>query len=220
MAVNQSCQHFAACNQGSSNVFIRTWRDWFHFQGTFCRIGESWQLRRKPTKPINQGGLDISQHSKQEMSLKLHIYFFFFFSTDGNTYTQNGSYPSCRPQTVKYFSEFKSWPKQSFACSPQANVKAGTKPSPISMSLKAVSLPHTSVKYSPFKVKLIALSVRSSMQPITSFSRHVLPKFSDPLCHLRAWKGNYTNWITACSPGLYQWYHSKLLLTSVKSLKK
>ncbi len=27
-----------------SNLFIRTWKEWFDFQATFCRIRKSWQL--------------------------------------------------------------------------------------------------------------------------------------------------------------------------------
>lgn len=56
-------------------------------------------------------------------------------------YTQNGSYPSCKPQVVKYFNEFESCPKLNFPRCPAAIVIAGTKPL-IGFTLSnAISLP-------------------------------------------------------------------------------
>lgn len=45
-------------------------------------------------------------------------------------YTQNGSYPSCKPQVVKYLRVLESCPKFKRAFWPAPNVIAGTNPSP------------------------------------------------------------------------------------------
>lgn len=57
------------------------------------------------------------------------------------TYTQNGSYPSCRPHVVKNFNDSDSWPKLSLARWPGPSVKAGTKPSLAITLSNAISEP-------------------------------------------------------------------------------
>lgn len=68
------------------------------------------------------------------------------------TYTQNGSYPSCKPHVVKNFKVFTSCPNVNFAFCPTPSVKAGTKESPCT-SAKDVSPPSASISNSPFKEK-------------------------------------------------------------------
>ena len=68
------------------------------------------------------------------------------------TYTQNGSYPSCKPQVVKNFRVFTSCPNVNFAFWPTPRVKAGTKQSPCT-SANEVSPPNASISSSPFREK-------------------------------------------------------------------
>lgn len=55
-------------------------------------------------------------------------------------------------------------------------------PSPISMSLKAISEPESLISISPFSVNMMFISVRSIMQPTTSPDCHWRPNGSFPTC--------------------------------------
>lgn len=55
-------------------------------------------------------------------------------------------------------------------------------PSPISISLKAISEPESLISISPFSVNMMFISVRSIMQPTTSPDCHWRPNGSFPTC--------------------------------------
>ena len=62
-------------------------------------------------------------------------------------------------------------------------------PSPISMSLKAISDPESLISISPLRVNMMFISVRSIMQPTTSPDSHWRPNGSLPTCQRWAWEG-------------------------------
>ena len=68
------------------------------------------------------------------------------------TYTQKGSYPSCRPHMVKNLKVSTSWPKLSLQRWPTPRLQAGTKVSP-QISEKAASPAEGSTSSSPFREK-------------------------------------------------------------------
>lgn len=93
------------------------------------------------------------------------------------------------------------------------NVQYIRLPSPISISLKAISEPESLISISPFSVNIMFISVRSIIHPTTSPDCHCLPKDSIPICQRWAWKRKHFHsrfWIAA-SLGFSQ-AHNKILV--------
>ena len=61
-------------------------------------------------------------------------------------------------------------------------------PSPISISLKAISEPESLINISPLSVNMMFISVRSIIQPTTSPDCHWRPNDSFPTCQRWAWQ--------------------------------